>query len=55
MIQIALDKFNVNSSIQLADSSNVISKFYNYKFWKIPKIKKENIKKILIGLKKKKN
>jgi carbamoyl-phosphate synthase large subunit len=54
MIQIALDKFNVNSSIQLADSSNVISKFYNYKFWKIPKIKKENIKKILIGLKKRK-
>ena len=54
MVKIALNKFYAKSTIHLADSSNVVSKYYGYKFWKIPIIKKTNLKKILAGLKKRK-
>ena len=54
MIEHAIKRFNVKSNIILADSANVLTSFYKYKFWKIPKINNGNLKKILIGLKKRK-
>ena len=54
MIKLTLSKFNIKSSLILADSKNVLSKYYNYRFWKIPEINQRNLGKLIIGLKKRK-
>jgi len=54
MVEIALSKFRVKSKLILADSKDVISKYYKYDFWQFPQLIQKNKYKILNGLKKRK-